>query len=295
MVVIQFNYGFFNFELLTWFLETQIRKGTAIILMFHATIDPAYVPQKKLEQLVPVLKKCNRLLVHATGDLNRLKAHGLVDNVAIFPHGIVDWVPTTLKEFKNSVTIASYGFFLPYKGLLKLIDAVKLVADSGQDINLKMINAEYPIPESAEMVRQARAKVAKLGMESYVEIISEFLSDDESLSYLSFADLIVFLYQETGESSSAAVRYDLASGQYVAVTTLAIFDDINRAVLKLPGCSHQDIAKEISGIIKDIASNNEPAIKNRQDAEKWREAHRYSKLGARLNNMLIALTHQSNL
>jgi glycosyltransferase involved in cell wall biosynthesis len=174
------------------------------------------------------------------------------------------------------------------------MDAVKLLIDSGLNIKLKMINAEYPIPESAEMVNQARAKVIKLGMEPYVEIISDFLPDEDSLLHLSAADLIVFPYQETGESSSAAVRYGLASGKPVAVTPLAIFDDVNRAVFKLPGCLPEDLADGIARVIKDLTANNETAIKNQQDAQKWREAHSYAKLSLRLNNMLTALSNQNH-
>ena len=293
-LVIQFNYGFFNFECFSTFLETQLSQGKNIILMFHATTDPVHVPDKRLEQLAPVLKKCSRLLVHAPGDLNRLKALGLVDNVAIFPHGVIDWVPATVKKSSNEFTLASYGFFLPHKGLLELMDAVKLLIDSGLNIKLKMINAEYPIPESAEMIKQARANVIKQGMQAYVEINLDFLPDVDSLSHLSTADLIVFPYQETGESSSAAVRYGLASGQPVAVTPLTIFDDVSRAVFRLPGCKPQDIAEGISQIINDLTANNEIARKKQQDAQKWREAHGYSKLGIRLNNMLIALSNQNH-
>lgn len=293
-LVIQFNYGFFNFDHFSRFLEDQIGQGRTVILMLHSTTDPVHIPEKRLGKMVPALKKCHRLLVHAPGDLNRLKAQGLIDNVALFPHGVLDKVFNTTEELHDQFTIASYGFFLPHKGLLELIDAVKLLADSGRHVKLKMINAEYPIPESAEMVRQAKDKVAKLGMESYVEIISDFLPDEQSLLYLSSADLIVFPYQETGESASGAVRYGLASGKPVAVTPLAIFDDVSRAVLKLPGCMPQDLANGIANIIEDITANNETAIKNKQNAEKWREAHKYSKLGKRLNNMLIALTNQSD-
>jgi glycosyltransferase involved in cell wall biosynthesis len=293
-LVLQFNYGFFNFEHFSKFLETQLGQGKNIIIMFHATTDPVHVPDKRLEQLTAVLKKCSRLLVHAPGDLNRLKALGLVDNVAIFPHGVIDWVPATIKISPSVFTVASYGFFLPHKGLFELIAAVKLLVDSGLNIKLKMINAEYPIPESAEMVNQARAKVIKLGMEPYVEIISDFLPDEDSLLHLSAADLIVFPYQETGESSSAAVRYGLASGKPVAVTPLAIFDDVNRAVFKLPGCLPEDLADGIARVIKDLTANNETAIKNQQDAQKWREAHSYAKLSLRLNNMLTALSNQNH-
>ena len=293
-LVIQFNYGLFHFEHFSNFLETQLNKGITIILMLHATAYQAIVPHKRLEILVPALKKCSRLLVHGAGDLNNLKALGLVDNVAIFPHGVVDWLPASPQQSQDKFAIASYGFFLPHKGLFELIAAVKLLVDDGHQIKLKMINAEYPIPESAEMVKQARANVIKQGMQAYVEINSDFLPDAESLSHLSAADLLIFPYQETGESSSAAVRYGLASGQPVAVTPLAIFDDVSRAVFRLPGCKPQDIAEGISQIINDLTANNEIAIKNRQDAQKWREAHSYSKLGIRLNNILIALTNQNN-
>jgi glycosyltransferase involved in cell wall biosynthesis len=292
-LVIQFNYGFFNFEHFSNFLEAQISQGRTIIIMFHATCDPISDSRKHLVQLVPALKKCKRLLMHAISDLNRLKAHGLVDNVALFPHGVLDWVPAATKKLQNNFTIVSYGFFLSHKGLIELIDAVKLLVDSGQQIKLKLINAEYPIPESAKMVKQARDKIIKLGMQLYVEIVSEFLPEEESFLYLSSADLIVFPYQKTGESSSAAVRYGLATGRPVAVTPLAIFDDVSRAVFRLPGCMPQDIANGISQIIKDITANNETAIKNRLDAQKWREAHSHSKLGLRLNNMLIALSNQN--
>jgi len=262
--------------------------------MLHATAYQAVVPHKRLEIIVPAFKKCSRLLVHAPGDLNHLKALGLVDNVTIFPHGVIDWVPIIVKKSPKDFSLASYGFFLPHKGLFELIDAVKLLHDAGQTLKLKMINAEYPIPESAEMVNQARAKVIKLGMEPYVEIISDFLPDEDSLLHLSAADLIVFPYQETGESSSAAVRYGLASGKPVAVTPLAIFDDVNRAVFKLPGCLPEDLADGIARVIKDLTANNETAIKNQQDAQKWREAHSYAKLSLRLNNMLTALSNQNH-
>ncbi len=290
-LVIQFNYSFFNFEHFSRFLENQLSQGKKIILMLHATSYQAVVPHKRLEILVPAFKKCHRLLVHAPNDLNRLKALGLVDNVALFPHGIVDYKSSVVKKTSNDFTLASYGFFLSHKGLFELIDAVKLLHDSGQTIKLKMINAEYPIPESVEMVKQARAKLIKLDMASYVEIISDFLSDEESLLHLSATDMIVFPYQETGESASGAVRYGLASGKPVAVTPLAIFDDVSRAVFKLPGCTPQDIADGIARISKDIQTNNETALKNQQDAEKWRVAHSYSKLGIRLNNMLIVLSN----
>ena len=74
---------------------------------------------------------------------------------------------------------------------------------------------------------------------------TDFLPDDESLALLSAADLIVFPYQDTGESASGAVRYGLAIGKPVAVTPLPIFDDVVLRCLTLPGISPKEIAQGI--------------------------------------------------
>ena len=115
--------------------------------------------------------------------------------------------------------------------------------------------------------------------------MTDFLPDHESLSALSDADLIVFPYQSTGESSSAAVRYGLATGRPVAVTPLPIFDDVRPAVYQLPGQAPRDIAEGIARFM----DGDVPA----SDAERWRDAHRYPKLGDRLRGMLAQLGRRS--
>jgi hypothetical protein len=152
-----------------------------------------------------------------------------------------------------------------------------------------MINAAYPIPESATLIESARKMVEQRGLTHAVQIVTAFLPDAESLGMLSTADLIVFPYQETGESSSAAVRYGLATGRAIAVTPLAIFDDVSRAVFRLPGKSPADIALGIGQLMDDMASNAEKIAAKRAEADRWRDAHRYSKLGARLYGILSAL------
>ncbi len=197
-LVVQFNYGFFNFEKFADFLSRQIAAGKTIALTMHATIDPAHLPHKRLEKLQSELVRCQRILVHAPADLNRLKCLGLVDNVALFPHGIRDYTPPTKVLRCSSAgeetlfTIASYGFFLPQKGLLELIDAVSLLRQNGQNVRLKMVNAEYPVPESADLIQKAREKIKLLRLSDHVELTTDFLPDDESLALLSQADLIRF-------------------------------------------------------------------------------------------------------
>lgn len=290
-IVIQFNYGFFDFESLNTFIIDQVDQGHTVVVMMHATTDSESTPDIKLQTMIPGLKVASRLLVHSYRDLNRLKSYGLVENVALFPHGILDW-KDKLQQKNPTFTLMSYGFFLPHKGLLELIETVKRLSDMGMYVRLKMVNAEYPVQDSLDLIRKARESIERLALTEQVELIYDFLPDEECLKHLSSADLIVFPYQKTGESSSAAVRYGLASNSLVAVTPLDIFDDVSSAVFKLSGCTPEEMAESIYDIITEITNNSQTVQQKRADAKKWCDAHIYSSLGKRLGNILLAL-HQT--
>jgi O-antigen biosynthesis alpha-1,2-mannosyltransferase len=296
VLVVQFNYGFFEFEQLDQFLREQIDLGRVVVMMLHSTTDPAHVPEKRLSLLNEAMRRCHRILVHAVADMNRLKLMGVVDNVTLFPHGVnVSSRPPqsprrSLDSRNGEYMVASYGFFLPHKGLLELIEAVHLLRMGGVAVRLKMVNAEYPIETSAELIREASRLVERLGLASCVELQTRFLTDEESLERLSEADLLVFPYQETGESASGAVRYGLSTGVPVAVTPLQIFQDVESAVSVLPGFSPTDIASGIRRLLQSLSVDSEANTDRARAAATWREAHAYSKLARRLHGMLTALT-----
>jgi glycosyltransferase involved in cell wall biosynthesis len=155
-----------------------------------------------------------------------------------------------------------------------------------------MVNAEYPVPESAALIQKAKKKVLELALSEHVNITTDFLSDDESLAALANADLIVFPHQNTGESSSAAVRYGLASGRPVAVTPLSIFDDVIPAVYTLPGQTPDQIAHGIRQLLAEIVNGTEKIKEKERVAACWREVHRNSRLGHRLYGMFQGLSQQ---
>lgn len=291
-LVVQFNYGFFNFDNFGSFLHRQKLSGRKVLVVLHSTNDPPHAPHKKLSFLVPALAQCDRVLVHSTGDLNRLKALGLVDNVTLFPHGVLDYEPPAryLHATAGEFVVASYGFFLPHKGLLELILAIEILYQKGMKIRLKMMNAEYPVLESRLAIEQAQTMVEKKGLEHIIELNTEYLSDLMSIKMLSDADLVIFPYQETGESSSAAVRYGIACGRPVAATPLGIFDDVASVVHFLPGTSPQAIADGISKLSQDIASAAPHFMEKNAASERWRNEHKYSKLGVRIHGLISAVS-----
>ena len=292
LVVIQFNFGFFNFASFNRFLNTLADRGCKIIIILHSTADPANVPEKKLSILVPGLSRCTRLLVHSINDLNRLKALGFTQNTALFPHGVPEKARpkilsrTLMTRISKTIRIAAYGFFLPNKGLIELIQALALLCKKGENYKLDLVNAEYPVEISSELIKEARALVRSLKLSSRVTFYTEFLKDEESLKLLSNADMIIYPYQKTGESVSGAVRYGLISGIPVAVTPLPIFDDIADIVYKLPGTSPATIATGIQDLSQKIAINDPSIETQKVRAKAWCKAHSYPLLGQRLRGML---------
>lgn len=290
-LVIQFNYGFFNFTSLTKFIHAQHQAGRKVLITLHSTTDPQHAKDKKLSQLAAVLSDCQRVLVHAPKDLNQLKQIGLLDNVTLFPHGVLNYaIQHKAQRSKNDdFVVASYGFFLPHKGLLELIEAIGLLRQQGFKIRLEMTNAQYPVPESHNLVQSAHKRVEQLGLQDAVHIVTDFLEDKDSLNRLAQADLVIFPYQNTGESSSAAVRYGLACGLPVAVTPIAIFDDVDSAVHKLSGTTAQDIATGLQKIAHQLDTGAPEAATIAQSAQRWRDEHLYPRLGLRLFEMACAL------
>ncbi|MGI6246020.1 MAG: glycosyltransferase [Pseudochelatococcus sp.] len=296
VIVIQFNYAFYDFEYFGRFVNTLIDQGRKIVVTLHATIDPPHEPERKLEKIVPALARCQRILVHSVHDMNRLKACGLVNNVTLFPHGVL--APTALPSARprrpqDPVHVAAYGFFLPHKGLPELIRAIGLLRQRNRDFRLILVNAEYPAEVSRALIAECRTLIEELGLSPWTELHTAFLEDSESLALLSRADVITYAYQETAESASGAVRYGMAAGRPVAVTPLPIFDDLEDAVHRLGGTSPEDIARGLEEMVNGLDADDPASVRRQARADTWREAHTYPLLGQRLRGMLTGLFREN--
>ncbi|MGY4517265.1 glycosyltransferase [Lysobacter sp. HA18] len=288
VLVVQFQYSFWDFPTFNEFLKWQQARGRTVVVVMHATSDPGG-ERKRLRLLAEGLRGCSRVLVHSIGDLNRLKDIGIVENVALFPHGVLDAATRPITPLGTKFTLATYGFFLPHKGLPEIVEAVALLARQGHDVHLRMVNAEFPDPSSREHIALVRSRLQALGVRNRVRMETEFLSDAESLEALAEADAIVFPYQRTGESASGAVRYGLAVGRPVLVTPIRIFDDVRSATFSLPGTTAAEIAAGIEAFMSEQRRSTSAFEATAAKAARWRDAHRYSRLGARLEHMLLQL------
>ena len=284
VAVIQFNFGFFD---LAGFGQLILRlkdAGIGVHVFFHATADIVRPGLSlSLRTIAAQLAQATRLYVHGVDDLNRMKALGLVDNVILFPHGSLASAPETARAVKpETELLACFGYMLPGKGFAQLIEAFGILRASRPDLRLLMLNASYPAPESEHELQQCRALIAASPHGAAIELVTDFLPDEEALRRLQAADLIVFPYQNTGESSSAAVRMGLASRRPVACTPLPIFRDVASVTFQLPGLTPVMLAEGISALLGSPADLE--AAARRQNA--WLGEHAWPAVSARLWNIL---------
>jgi glycosyltransferase involved in cell wall biosynthesis len=288
-VVLQFNFGFFRLAALQLLLDRLHQRGTPVFIMMHATMDVVRPDLTiRLAEIRPALARVSRLLVHSVHDLNRLKFGGLVDNVTLFPMGLPEPFGGDRAAVRRSLglagkpVIASFGYLLPHKGLPELIRAFARLGEKIPDAHLLMLNALYPVGESDAELRACRQKISELGIRDRVTLVSEFLDEADVLAHLAAADVIVYPYQNTQESASAAVKMGLGSLTPVAVTPLPIFADIATVSHVLPGTTPADIEAGLAELLADRAARS--GLAERQKA--WVAAHAWAKLSARLDGLI---------
>ena len=297
VLVIQFNYGFFNFAHLSALILRARAEGRRVVMMMHATDDTAVPPERRLSGIVPALRACDRLLVHAHHDLNRLRALGLEENVALFPHGVphIDTPAAPAMTPDRAIVLGTYGFFLPPKGFDQLIEATAILRGQGVNLALEMVNAEYPVADSRDAIADARARIAALDLGDRVRLETAFLPDADSFARLARADALVFPYRQTAESASGAIRQALALNRPVIATPLRIFDDVDPLITRLPGTSAEAIAAGLAPIVealRDPAAAAETAARLAETAARtadWRASHAYPELGPRLWRQIRSL------
>jgi glycosyltransferase involved in cell wall biosynthesis len=102
---------------------------------------------------------------------------------------------------------------------------------------------------------------------------------------LNECDLVILPYRETTESSSAAARMAIASRAPVAVTSIPIFEELDDAVLCLPG----DKANNLAGCIAAILDDEDGRRQAIEAADKWLEDHDWKVMAARLKGMVTGI------
>ena len=288
VIVIQYNFGFFSLATLARLIRHIKSENKAVYVFFHSSADVQRENELvTLASIADALRLADRLFVHGIDDMNRLKGFGVADNLLFFPQGLMPTLEhaasvVDASHLQDKTVIAAYGFLLPHKGIQALIKAFSLLPEAGGPYHLLLVTSLYPGGISAHEYHMCRTLLFEAGLDERCTFLSDYLSDEVSQSWLQHADLIVYPYQQTQESSSAAVRMGLAAGRPVAVTPLSIFDDVKEAAHVLPGTEPEAIAEGITAILSDAQARNEKA----KQAKLWVSSRQWPALSQRLLNII---------
>ena len=233
-VCVQFTFGLMPVETLGDILREASARGQATLAVLHSTADRETA---SLRGIAEALDGCDMVLVHAVEDLERLRGFG-VHSAALVPHGFPSApppgraLPEAIAEFLagHDAVLASFGYLRPHKGVAELIAAFpalrRTMLEAGaRNPGLLLLNARYPSADSADEMGRCRALIAS--SEAGQDILHEarHLPDADILAALSRVDLIALPYRHSLESSSASLRFALASGRPVATSDIGIFSD----------------------------------------------------------------------
>jgi glycosyltransferase involved in cell wall biosynthesis len=259
IVHFQFNFGFFELPHFAALLESLKDAGLKVIITFHSTADiPEPSGPISLKTIANSLRGVDLLLVHSPYDEKRLAEFGLQENVRIFPHGniIYPMEDRSLRQkwgINLDPVIGTFGFLLPHKGIIELLEAIAILRLEYPEIGLMAQCALHQNSISRDFEGVVKQRIRELNLSDAVLMSTNFLEPEEAMLFLQLTDIIVLPYKDTRESSSASVRFALGSGRPVITTKNKIFSDVTKSTLQVESASPRDLANAIRKLLKDFS------------------------------------------
>ncbi len=269
-VVIQHQPGLLRFSYLNELLLKLAEMEVKVFITMHNTRDRSIIfPSKRIEKVVEGLKTCSTVMVHSKADVENLEKLGITTNVALIPHGIYPPPSQSAETLPvNGRVLGTFGFLLPHKGQIQLVEAFERLP--GWDQLLLLCATREG---SGKMENKINSLIKEKGLENRVKLVTEFLDDEIAIATLAKCELLAFPYQKTNESASGAVRMGVASGVPIVVSPIPIFDDIEGAI-KMRGKSVDDIVASISMLSEEDLESSRKSITELRDSLQWSEVAR---------------------
>lgn len=270
-LILQYNFGFFSLEQLSDIILYADKQNIKTHIFFHSTA-PIMDKDISLESISNILTLSTNIFVHTIKDLNYLKSIGIYKNTHLFYHGVDDSISCNVRyEPQNTYkTIATFGFLLPQKGIVELIEAVEILHEKGFKTNLLLLTAIHNASVSKIYHKKLVDKISNSPISKYITLKTDFLQEFEILQELSQADVMAYTYTSTQESSSAAVRFGVLTKKPIVVTPLDIFEDVQDIVYTTKSINPQDIANQLENVLKTHTKL--------ELQEKWIKLHSWNKI-----------------
>ena len=163
-----------------------------------------------------VLGGVDSLIVHSEQERDEILAFHPKASVRKHLLPLFGYDPPTPAACNGGLKLLFFGCVRPYKGLDTLLEAIGILKD--RDISLK-IAGEFWYDKEIYL-----KLIGELGIGGKVEIIDQYIPNDQLSSFFSWADLVVLPYKKTKTSGIIATAY--AFGKPVLVTDVGGFHEV---------------------------------------------------------------------
>jgi glycosyltransferase involved in cell wall biosynthesis/GT2 family glycosyltransferase/predicted O-methyltransferase YrrM len=211
-----------------WLCNTvaELRKaGVRIVTTFHAT--DAHEPMFGW-----LCRMSDHVFVHHSQNVVELAALGA-------PAACIEQIPLGMPPvdcrdiFESKLElgwdparkiVSTFGFVEPHKGVLELIEAMKLVHEK-TGAHLHVLGGPHPANRhSPAYLEECRRKARESGLGEAVHFSEGYLPDEEIARRLRASDVVVMNYMSRRYESSAAAAFALASGRPLVSSSVPTFE-----------------------------------------------------------------------
>jgi len=275
-VLLQHNPAFFTEEAFGRLLRRLRENGIPAAITLHAAQGI------RLDRdLAAELGRAARIYVHRPSDVTWLAAHGVNAAVRVLPQGIPQ-IPDRSPEWVKSrvglvgkFVIGHFGYLRPHKGVRELIEAFDVLAGTMPHAHLVLLCAEYPSEDSREYRRLCEERIAASPARDRIHASFDHLPLETAGFLLQGCDVIVFPYDSSRESSSAAVRLAIASKRPIVVSGSGIFEELEGIAEVAPSREPAALAEFLSGF-----DRNGPDAEARERLRRFAARRDWSRVSA---------------
>jgi len=242
IVHVQFEYSTFGkplFSHLLLLLVAGIMKliGSRAVVTLHGVLLPLHLAKTSLlRKLIKIVLTIYYRGLGCVSDavivLNNLqyevlKSYGVNKaKLIVIPHGSdVEYKVGHHKAYSDRVVIFFQGFINPNKGLLELMDAIKMLNSEGYKVVMKMLGSiPYQWRGDAKRrnyLRTVILKAATLG--DLVELKLGFFTDEEIIKEALMSDIIVLPYTDNYIETSGVLHKLMGCGKPIVVSKIPRF------------------------------------------------------------------------
>jgi glycosyltransferase involved in cell wall biosynthesis len=275
LVHFQLEMTFFDMESLARAIRRLKVQGRRVCATFQRTCPyDGQGPNTTFESISDALRDLDALLVHTEDDFDRLAAWGLEQRLRRIPHGFPSVPERDRREVRaglgieSSPVIGTFGFMMPRKRFLDLIEAFGILTRGFPEAVLLMMTALNESRNSSRYYHACLLRLAELGLGNRCAIVPRFLPLEQTVVALQAADVIAMPYQYKGESTSAAARLAIAAGRPLVTSRVPAFADLADETYQVVGESPAALAEAIAKLLTDNAAAVAISSRARQRAER---------------------------